>query len=261
MDWYMLIAPIAASIAAIASWYSIYTQGRRYKKNKEPIIVPGLKNIETKINGILSDWDSDEEINEAFSNTTFPLWNYGNTSVFNVKYCYYIENLEGYIEEAESILEDSHRVAFLRADNKDFEWQLGVSDYKKEDYEQTLVNLFNIAPFIRSAGVIKSNESIEINLPSYFIVLVNDYHLNRIVYRNQNTPKVPVLRLKVIYDDINFTTFEQSYLLTLSYAAKHSREKLRTNFECEKIGKKKKYKNESIKQMDKHREFRRAKKW
>ncbi|MBU5204386.1 hypothetical protein KQH94_10105, partial [Vibrio cholerae] len=65
---------------------------------------------------ILSDWDVEGEIPKKFSNTKLPIWNYGNSPVFNVGYCYYIENIDDLIQEEENKMGefDNHAINVIK---------------------------------------------------------------------------------------------------------------------------------------------------
>lgn len=41
--------------------------------------MPGIKDIDCKIEHILSDWDESKIVPKKFSNTTLPIWNFGGS--------------------------------------------------------------------------------------------------------------------------------------------------------------------------------------
>ncbi|QHA38729.1 hypothetical protein D5E69_23135 (plasmid) [Rossellomorea marisflavi] len=233
-DWISLIAVFIAMIAAVASWGTIISQERINKKNKEAIIVPGIKHIDTSISHILSDWDdeSDSIIGKKFSKTTLPIWNHGNSPVFNIQYCYYLENFG-------DIKANENKMGLFS--NYEINLDTSVEDSKSITVsynninERQGVDTRYIKPFVRTLDVIKPNERANILLPDYFIILLNDFFFNSFLTDN----RTPVLQLKIFYDDVYLNTWEKQFrIIPGPYNFKG--EELNTSFEYEIILDKKK---------------------
>lgn len=171
-------------IAAIASWLAIYSQKQINKKNQEAIIVPGIKSIEAKIDHILSDWDVKGKVPIKFSNTKLPIWNYGNSPVFNVGYCYYIENIDDLVQDEvkELVVRDNHVIHLGKHENS---YELTIN-YSNIDHKHGS-EIRYIKPYIRNVNVIKPKESVNILIPDYFIIMLNDYFINLSFNEKKNT--------------------------------------------------------------------------
>ncbi|WP_377887964.1 hypothetical protein [Alkalihalobacillus sp. R86527] len=249
-NWIQLIAVVIAMMAAIASWFAIFTQQRNHKKNKEPIIVPGIKNVEATIKNILSDWDEEGRVPKKFSNTKLPIWNYGGSPVFNVSYCYYIENIDDLVDTEENEISriSGHSITVIknetkREDNYDYSLQVKYSniDQKKGSHSK------DILPLLRTVDVIKPNEYSEILLPDYFIIMLNDFFINT----HLQDKKQPILQLKIFYDDVNFQAWEQQFRVFIPESFRMKGEELTTSFHYEIIQKKKKRKRLTIQENEK----------
>lgn len=243
-DWIALISVVIAMIAAIASWMAIYSQKRINEKNQEAIIVPGIKSVEAKIEHILSDWDVEEEIPKKFSNTKLPIWNYGNSPVFNVRYCYYIENIDDLIQEEENEMgeHDYHAINIIKNEDS---YELYVS-YKNIENRQGS-HRREIRPYIRHVDVIKPKENTKILIPDYFIILLNDYFINSLFYNR----RPPVLLLKIVYDDINFNTWELQFRIFVPSSYQFTNEEaLITSFHYEVVQTKQKKKRLTVEENE-----------
>ncbi|GGB41596.1 hypothetical protein GCM10011409_18890 [Lentibacillus populi] len=252
-DILQLVAVIIAMLAAIASWFSIFVQARINKKDKESIIVPGIKEIEANITYILSDWDVNEKLPKKFSNTTLPIWNYGNTPVFNIGYCYYIENLDYFLDKED--LNEGGKIIFGNHSLKVRKDENGKSElFIRYEFEgQKGAKRIQIAPFIRSVDLIDSNDKTEIYIPDYFIYLLNDYFINSF-FEDKTQPR---LLLKVFYDDINFQSWEQQFRIFIPNTYSYKGEDLITSLHYEVVQKKKKRKRLTIEENEKRMEKRR----
>src|SRR4051812_26546922 len=149
-------------LAAIASWFAIFEQGRRERKNKAPIVMPGIKHVNAKIENILSDWDEEGQVPKKFTNTKLPIWNYGESTIFNIGYCFYLENID-YYKEMEDInkndlktLDHNHKL-IMNEDNE-------LHVYYENINQQRGVKTCKIFSYIRNINLIKPNEQSEILL-------------------------------------------------------------------------------------------------
>ncbi|MGG0232745.1 hypothetical protein [Bacillus tropicus] len=243
-DWIALISVVIAMIAAVASWMAIYSQKRINEKNQEAIIVPGIKSVEAKIEHILSDWDVEGEIPKKFSNTKLPIWNYGNSPVFNVRYCYYIENIDGLIQEEENEMgeHDDHAINVIK--DKD-SYELYVS-YKNIENRRGS-HRREIRPYIRHVDVINPKENTKILIPDYFIIMLNDYFINSLFYDK----KPPILLLKISYDDIDFNTWELKFRIFIPSSYQFTNEEaLTTSLHYEVVQTKQKKKRLTVEENE-----------
>lgn len=67
-----------------------------------------------------------------------------------------------------------------------------------------------ISSIVRHADVIEEKEKINILIPDYFIILINDYFLDNL-WLEDKEGKRPTLLLKIIYDDTNTQTWEKHF--------------------------------------------------
>lgn len=239
-DLIALVSVFIAMIAAIASYVAIYSQKRINEKNQEAIIVPGIKSVEAKIEHILSDWDVEGEIPKKFSNTKLPIWNYGNSPVFNVGYCYYIENIDELIQEEKKEMgeHDDHAINVIKDKNS---YELYIS-YKNIGGQQGSLKR-DIRPYIRNVDVIKPKENANILIPDYFIIMLNDYFINSL-FRDK---KPPILLLKIFYDDIDFNTWELQFRIFVPSSYQFTNEEeLTTSFHYEVVQTKQKKKRLTV---------------
>lgn len=246
-DLIALVSVFIAMIAAIASYMAIYSQKRINEKNQEAIIVPGIKSVEAKIEYILSDWDVEEEIPKKFSKTTLPIWNYGNSPVFNVRYCYYFENIDGFIQEEQNEMgeHDDHAINIIKNEDS---YELYVS-YKDIENRQCS-HRREIRPYIRNVDVIKPKENTKILIPDYFIIMLNDYFINSLFHDR----KPPILLLKISYDDIDFNTWELQFRIFVpSFYQFTNNEELITSFHYETVQTKQKKKRLTVEENEKLR--------
>lgn len=205
--------------------------------------MPGIKNIETMIKNILSDWDVEEPLPKKFSKTTIPMWNYGTTPVFNIKYCFDIENIEDFLHiEHEPQLFDDYKFVVTKEDSS---YTLLLSYENINGKKGHLTS--KIVPYLRDLDSIQANTSSQIILPDYFIILLNHYFLNSMDHEN----KKPFLKLTFMYDDINFKTWRKEFRIFIPDSFNMKEYKLSTGFHYEIIQKKKKVKRLTVQQNNK----------
>ncbi|MGG4197709.1 hypothetical protein [Peribacillus frigoritolerans] len=235
-EWAPIVSATAAAVASIGSWFSIYTQGKREKKNKEAIIVPGIKDIEVTIDNILSDWENKEQLDKRFSKTKIPMWNYGNTPVFKINYCFYLENVNEFLDIK---TKSNHYSDYNFLITKDEAHNKLFIDYKNVEYKQGFYTS-KIQPYLRDLNYIQANSSAEILLPDYFLILLNHYFLNM----ESQEAKMPILKLVLFYDDINFKTWRKEFRIFIpnNFNMEVIQQKLTTSFHYEIIQHKKKVK-------------------
>lgn len=242
-DWIALVSVFIAMIAAIASWMAIYSQKRINEKNQEAIIVPGIKSVEAKIEHILSDWDVEGKIPKKFSNTKLPIWNYGNSPVFNVGYCYYIENIDDLIQEENKMGEfDNHAINVIKHEGI-YELDIAFRNIENKQGAQTR----KIIPYIRNVDVIQPKDCTNIHIPDYFIIMLNDYFINSL-FRDK---KPPILLLKIFYDDTDFNTWELQFKIFVPSSYQFTNEEeLTTSFHYEVVQTKQKKKRLTVKENE-----------
>ncbi|MEH6944626.1 hypothetical protein [Bacillus sp. JJ722] len=246
-DWISLISVFIAMIAAIASWLTIFSQERINKKNQEAIIFPGIKSIKANIEHILSDWDVKGRVPKKFSGTKLPIWNHGNSPVFNIRYCYYIENVEDFIYAGLDDMDefDSHEI-FVREYENEYELYIGYKNIEGKEGSQ----IRYLKPYLRYVDVIQPKESTNILLPDYFIIMLNDYFINS--FGKNRKQKQPILNLKIIYDDVDYQTWELIFRIFIpnTFHFKNGSD-LDTSFHYEVIQTKQKRKRLTVKENEK----------
>lgn len=243
-EWISLTAVVIAMMAAIASWLTIYSQERINKKNKEEIIIPGIKTVEANIENILSDWDQNKLLlsHDHFSKTTLPLWNFGSSPVCNIRYSYELEGVDKW-DEAAKERQDIKRDYSIRISNENStieekEFQTFIVEYENTKKNSRGILRSELLPFVRTLDVIKANEYGNIYIPNYYLILLNNYFFNELI--NDDIP--PTIILNVQYDDVNLNTWRKKFRIMLATTHQISDTKLSTSLEYELIQDKKKHK-------------------
>lgn len=179
-------AAIAAQKSAKTSARQLNTQIKEQEKVERPRIVPLNKQILAEIPFPLVDWsrDAQDELNlfvgySKFSEFTIPVINTGKSFALNVGYCY---EIEGGIHAIEDKTYDDHSIigpsAEDRMQNLDhFEFNIKASDFRPS-YERWTNFIAEVVPYISYIPIVQSNETEQIQIPSYFVALSNVYLLN-----------------------------------------------------------------------------------
>ncbi|MDT0593204.1 hypothetical protein [Halomonas sp. PAR8] len=233
-DWTSLVAAISAAIAAIASCISVFLTNQREKNNKKPIVVPGMKIFDVEIRNLLSDWGENKEIPKKFSNTTLPICNHGNTPAFNIRYSFELESKLDQIQD-EGFMQGGRYLIELK------ESQLYVF-IKEGEYFKSEVR--DVHSYTRTLDEVAPLSKTGIFIPDYYLILINYYFfnsLNKSFLSSKNKPHS--LILKIMYDDINFSTWVQEFKIYIPPISKFNGHNLEARIEYKKSSKRKKVKS------------------
>ena len=213
-DYIQVIAVFIAMLAAVASWHGIRTQKKINDENKKPVVMPGIKDINSKIEHILSDWDEGRKIPKKFSNTTLPIWNFGGSPVFNIRYNFRLEGVEDMVQEKlERVTEndkDGYSIAVRKSPHEKHPDVFDLDVEYNNVEGKSGIQIREISPIVRHADVIGEKDKINIFIPDYFIILINDYFLDD-SWLGGKEGKRPTLLLKIIYDDTNLQSWEKHF--------------------------------------------------
>ncbi|MDP4527085.1 MULTISPECIES: hypothetical protein [Bacillus] len=211
MSWLSPLISLAAVIVAIAS---ITIQNRNFKKQRIPVVAPVIKNFKLELPKLNLDWNNCK-IDDYFSETTIPVYNFGGTPAFNLTYNFAFRNFDEIKRELPKLKIEGYEVGI----HENTEGILSNDHYR---YEITVVgeNFAHSLPLStsqikRRADVIPAEGSVEINLPSYYVILINCLFRD-ISFRNIKRNKVfPELELTLTYNDINFKSFQTKYIIKI----------------------------------------------
>ncbi|PEJ57051.1 hypothetical protein CN692_14225 [Bacillus sp. AFS002410] len=258
-DKIQIVAVFIALIAAGASFATIFYQRWIDKKNKEAIIVPGIKSINANVENILSDWEYEDGssaeakfITKQFSRAKIPIWNYGGTPIFNIGFSYQLENEVEFFN-----LNELHKSINNPFSNEYYD--LAIKKKNEDDGARLIISNFqflkkninesrDILPFIRTVDSIMPNQKAEIVLPDYFIILLNNYFLQTM----KDEKLRPILKLSIVYDDINFHSWRKEFRIFIPNSYRYKGSELTTSFHYEIIQDKKKVKRFTAKENEEH---------
>ncbi|WP_440619587.1 hypothetical protein [Bacillus subtilis] len=206
-DWVASLISFLAVVVAIAS---IWIQIRQFKKQREPVIAPGIKSLDLELPRITYDWVDDKRLDGKFADTTLPIFNYGSTSAINIIYSYKLNNHEKVRIRLEELLNDQSDLSVRFTDNY-LDKDKGITDDLLFVIDEVVGNsyssYFRTTPYIRRIDLILPGESVGIKLPSYFLILIN--YLSRM----GGDDSFPELELKIIYNDTNFKSWETKFII------------------------------------------------
>lgn len=233
-DWVASLISLLAVIVAIAS---IWIQIHQFKKQREPVIAPGIKPLDLKLPRITYDWVDDKRLDDKFADTTLPIFNYGSTSAINIMYSYKLIDNEKVREKLEELIDEKREIHLKLTDNH-LDKHLGITyDLLDVNDDGSYSGFFRTTPYIRRSDLILPGESIGIKLPSYFLIMIN--YLSRL----EEQDCFPELELKITYNDTNFKTWETKFIIKVDQISKieiSSFYKLQTSLVYEFISKNKK---------------------
>lgn len=232
-DWVASLISFLAVIVAIAS---IWIQIRQFKKQREPVVAPGIKAIDLELPRITYDWVNDKKLDKRIADTTLPIFNYGSTSAINISYTYKLiddEKVRGRLEE---LMDEQSDICVSLTDNF---LEEGSTYDLLEVKDGTYKGRFRTTPVVRRSDLILPGESIGIKLPSYFLIMIN--YISRIGEEDC----FPKLELKIKYNDTNFKTWEAKFIIKVDQISKiqkfsNGNYKLQTSLVYEFISKNKK---------------------
>lgn len=204
------LAAKAARDSADISAKQFQNQVNEQAKIERPRLVPLNQKVSTTVVQALSDWtnpssDSEKILNgkEGFSEYTIPLINAGNSFAIDIKYCFEIEGGMKAIKELVYENISIYKPTLIEGSNHEEVFRFTVAERTNILTSQgALANVFEaeVIPFFRSISIIQSNDTNEISIPSYFVVLSNIYLMNHLVKRESQLLR-PILRLSISYKD------------------------------------------------------------
>ncbi|WP_242253645.1 hypothetical protein [Bacillus cereus group sp. BfR-BA-01403] len=93
-DWVAFAGAFIFGLAVFVAITAIWYQNRQFKKQREPVIGPAIKDFDLELPETHLDWETGEKLDDKFSGTTIPVYNYGGTAAINISYNYKLINLD-----------------------------------------------------------------------------------------------------------------------------------------------------------------------
>ncbi|MFA1512862.1 hypothetical protein ACDN41_26890 [Priestia aryabhattai] len=228
-DWVALTSAIISFLAVVVAIAAIWIQQKQFKKQREPVIAPAIKDFNLVLPETHLDWDTGEELDDKFSKTTIPVYNYGGTTAYNIGYSYKFINLN----EMKQHLDNKVRA-------KNFDIKIEEIDEVEESFDLRFTNhvkhrrMVEIRRYGRRKDLIQPGEKVDIVLPSYFLVLISyEFQLAGL-----NDIKLPVLELTVDYNDISNKKWIVKYLIKMDRTVTYKNNELNSSFIAEFVSKK-----------------------
>ncbi|MGN2618514.1 hypothetical protein [Bacillus stercoris] len=205
MSWVSPLISLAAVIVAIAS---ITIQNRNFKKQRVPVVAPVIKNFKLDLPELNLDWNK-SKLDGYFSETTIPVYNFGGTPAFNLTYSFTFRNIDEIMKELPKLKIEGIKAGIYQGSeedlfSKDYRYYMGITG---ESFSYSLP--LSTSQIKRRADVIPAEGSVDINLPSYYVALINC--LFRDIRRDVRV--FPELELTLTYNDINFKSFQTKYII------------------------------------------------
>ncbi|WP_290779499.1 hypothetical protein [Exiguobacterium sp. UBA5002] len=228
-------AAVAARKSASVSSKQLEHQIVQQEKIDLPRLVPLNTFIQTEVLKMNSDWKKIDsslinnnveteqtsvkelKLKEKFSSYPLSLINTGKMFALDVKYNYVLEGGRDSINE---YLFDDIKLKVLdpekgQLESDEFEF-LFYQDYKGYNGNRTIDNqIITVKPYTRYIPIIKSEEKVELLIPSYFVLLSNIYIKSNWIHQ-RNSLKRPQLILTIIYTDQFYQVHTLEYRMTLS---------------------------------------------
>lgn len=217
----------AARKSADISADEFKTQIKEKEKIERPRLVPLSHYVAPHPTDIISDWKTSTEIDNTFtefktqfSNTKIPMINTGTSYALDIKYTFQIVgNLKNEIKEYNS--EKVHLV-IDDLNPRDNEMKFKVFDfqtqYRDSVYDEVHHKEFEVTSYGRYISLIQSNQTAELYIPSFFVVLCNLYskEFPRINSNENEVMTRPRLRLIITYRDQYDNEVLDDYIMELS---------------------------------------------
>ncbi|GGF06640.1 hypothetical protein GCM10010954_01350 [Halobacillus andaensis] len=154
----------------ITVWFQKY----KYDKERKPIISPLVKKYELTIVDILTDWETRRKVDKKWSEITFQLKNFGKEPVIDMNYRYSFKNYEiikTYLKNIQLNNECNLELKEPTFIKRKKELLLKEASLTGIDGEMKIN--YKISRPILNGNPISPEKEIEVNLPSYFIILTN----------------------------------------------------------------------------------------
>jgi len=231
-DWVPIVGALISLVAVFVAIVAVVIQFKQFKKIREPIIAPAMKSFDLELPETHLDWETGEKLDDKFSETTIPVYNYGGTTAINIKYSYKLTNLVEVEKSLDNIVEYVDYEIWI--DSIDEKAKGSFDLYFSNTRKNNMRRFHNIRSYIRSKDLIQPGEKIDILLPSYFLVIINyAFRLSAI-----DDIKLPILQLTLRYNDINYQDWEVKYIIKMDGSLKYNENHLESSFVTEFFSKK-----------------------
>lgn len=230
---------IFTAIAARAAWKSAKVSAQQLTDQKEdqmkterPRLVPLNQFVSPHPKEILSDWKTSTEIDYTFtdfytnfSNVKIPIINTGKSFAIDINYSFSLEGgieaIKTYSSEKTKISisrfpEEEAKIRMLQTDSFNIQVYDFDSDHARKDDNRVKTSFFHIAPYKRHISLIKTNETDELYIPNYFVVLCNIYLQEYDYIEKHNELIRPKIRLNIQYKDQYNEIHTDQYMMELS---------------------------------------------
>ncbi len=229
-DWVALAGAIISFCAVLVAIGAIVFQYWQFKKQREPVIGPAIKDFDLELPETHLDWETGEKLDDKFSGTTIPVYNYGGTAAINISYNYKLINLDDMEKHLNNLPKSTSHEIKIEAINKE------QKSFDLLFSNKTIMRRFlNIRSYVRRKDLIKPGEKVDILLPSYFLVMVNNVFL----FSTFEDFVLPKLELTIRYNDINNKKWLVKYVVKMDMSYKLSNGHLESSFISEFVSKEK----------------------
>lgn len=230
LQWAPLASAIISFCAVVVAVSALGFQYWQFKRNREPVIGPAIKSFDLELPETHLDWETGEKLDDKFSRTTIPVYNYGGTTAINISYNYKFINLHEVEKSLDSFPKSiSHEIKIDSINEEQKSFDLLFSN-------KTIMRRFlNIRSYVRRKDLIKPGEKVDILLPSYFLVIVNYAFL----FSTFEDIVLPKLELTIRYNDINNKKWLVKYVVKMDMSYKLSNGHLESSFMSEFISREK----------------------
>lgn len=215
----------AARKSANISAEEFKNQVKEKERIERPRLVPLSHYVAPHPTDILSDWKTSTvfdntftEFKTEFSNTKIPIINTGTSYALDIKYSFQLMGDPS--TEIRSYSSDKVRSILNILNPRDIKFKVFDYDtqYRDAVYGQTHCMEFKITNYDRYISLIQSNQTEELYIPSFFVVLCNLYskEYSNIMSNEKEIMKRPRLRLIITYKDQYENEVLDDYIMELS---------------------------------------------
>ncbi|PFE58672.1 hypothetical protein CN316_30045 [Bacillus cereus] len=227
LQWVPLASAIISFCAVVVAMSALGFQYWQFKKNREPVIGPAIKKFNVELPEAHLDWETGDEIDGQFSRTTIPLYNYGGTTAINIEYSYSCTNIKEMGKMINGNFKTKYRNIVINSVNE----EVGTFNVLVENPKGVRI-IEETRRYIERRDLIKSNDKVEILLPSYFIMIIA--HIAQIK-QIDNKGILPILELCVTYNDVNHKSYKVKYIIKIGLFRQNIKtapDKPKLEFEC-----------------------------